>query len=383
MNITNKLKNKKDLLFYVALAIIGGAFLYYIFFLDGKENPSTANSSQLISELPEAYTEELKDKKSAYENSKFEESKNERMKSLQDYMFDLSNPGNTGSVELNDNDPDKSVVLDLKEKLNMTNSRIYDDFDNLAYENERLNNEISRLRKEKNGTSSTGNDKEKIELLKQFIQTQAPKQELPLPEIDEHRNALEVTKPEKEVVTTLADELYLNMPYNAGFITAVGEGYETGKNTIKACIYEEITVMNGERVMLKLLEPLQVGNMIIPKNQLVAGTARIQGDRLDIIISSIEYSGNIIPVHLKVYDTDGVSGVFCPGSAELTAAKEAAANASSGIGSISVARSAGQQIAMDASRAVMQGGSQLLSRKMRTVKVTLKANYQVMLLPLK
>lgn len=380
MNLITNIKNRKDLLFYVALAAIGGAFLYYIFFIDGKENSNQVQTASLIDELPDANVKPLKDKKAAYEAAAYEDSKHEKMKSLNDYMFDLSQDK---SADFSGNSTnDENIISSLTTQLNTTNSRIYEDFDNLAIENERLNYEIDRLRRERNNNSGDS-EREKLALMKQFIQSQSPKEEIPDPVIDEYADAIEVSKPEKELVTTLADELYLDMPYNAGFITAVGTGYETGKNTIKACVYEEVTVMDGERVMLKLLEPLQAGSILIPKNQLVAGTARIKGDRLDIIISSIEYAGNIIPVHLKVYDTDGVNGIFCPGSAELSAAKEAAANASSGLGSISIAKNAGQQIAMDASRAVMQGGSQLLSRKMRTVKVTLKANYQVLLLPQK
>ena len=64
----------------------------------------------------------------------------------------------------------------------------------------------------------------------------------------------------------------------------------------------------------------------------------------------------------------------------LEAAKEAMANIGAGLGtSISFAQSAGQQVAMDITRGLMQGGSQYLAKKFRTVKVHLKANYQVML----
>lgn len=380
MNLQDSIKNKKDLLFYLALAIIGGACIYYIFFVDGNEAKTEQVSAKLIDDIPEAKTKPLRDKKDAYENSRYEENEEGRMKSLQDYVFDLAETGEEQKVVIPSDDQNNDAIETLKANLNTTNQRIYEDFDQLANENARLTDEIARLRREKSSGSSN-EQAEKLKLYKEIIQMGKPKEE-PVPEIiDEHADAVEVLKVDKEVVTTLAEELYLDKPYNAGFITAVGTGYSTGSNTIKACIYENVTVANGERVMLKLLEPLQAGNTTIPKNQLIAGTARIQGDRMDIIVSSIEYAGNILPVHLKVYDTDGVNGIYCPGSTELTAAKEAAANAGSGIGSISIARSAGQQIAMDATRAVMQGGSQLLSKKMRTVKVTLKANYQVLLLP--
>lgn len=382
MNLQN-LKNKKDLLFYVALAIIGGGFMYYIFFIDGKEDSSKQVSAGLIAEVPDGNVKPLRSKKEAYENARYDEGYEGKMKSLQDYMFDLTSTGDGNEVGgLNPyQEAESDPVVSLKENLNTTNQRIYEDFDQLAIENQRMSDEIARLRKEKSAGRMSQEDK--MNTVKEILKMYAPKEEVTPEPVDEHADALEVYRPEKDVVTTLAEELYLDMPYNAGFITAVGAGYETGRNTIKACIYEDIEVANGERVMLKLLEPLQAGNTTIPKNQLIAGTARIQGDRMDIIVNSIEFAGNIIPVHLKVFDTDGVNGIYCPGSLELTAAKEAAANAGSGIGSISIAKSAGQQIAMDVTRSVMQGGSQLLSRKMRMVKVTLKANYQVLLLPQK
>ena len=42
----------------------------------------------------------------------------------------------------------------------------------------------------------------------------------------------------------------------------------------------------------------------IPRNTSVVGVAKIQGERLNVLISSLEYHGNIIPVELAVYDTD-------------------------------------------------------------------------------
>lgn len=65
---------------------------------------------------------------------------------------------------------------------------------------------------------------------------------------------------------------------------------------------------DGRTVKLRLLKPMQTGNIVMPKNTLVAGTAKMQGERLDILVSSIEYAGNIIPVELAVFDTDGQKG---------------------------------------------------------------------------
>ena len=171
-----------------------------------------------------------------------------------------------------------------------------------------------------------------------------------------------------------------SQPRNYGFNTAVGTGYAMGKNTVAACIHQDQTLVDGQAVKLRLLEPMQAGSIVVPKNTLVAGTAKVQGERLDILVSSIEYAGNIIPVELAVFDTDGQKGLSVPSSMEQEAFNEAMANIGSGLGtSISFAQSAGQQVAMDVTRGLLQGTSGYLAKKFRTVKVKLKAGYKVML----
>ena len=171
-----------------------------------------------------------------------------------------------------------------------------------------------------------------------------------------------------------------SQPRNYGFNTAVGTGYAMGKNTVAACIHQDQTLIDGQSVKLRLLEPMQAGNIVVPKNTLVAGVAKVQGERLDITVSSIEHAGNIIPVELAVFDTDGQKGLSVPSSMEQEAFNEAMANIGSGLGtSISFTQNAGQQVAMDVTRGLMQGASGYLAKKFRTVKVKLKAGYKVML----
>ena len=117
------------------------------------------------------------------------------------------------------------------------------------------------------------------------------------------------------------------------FQTAIGTVSQTERNTISACVHNNQMVMDGQTVRFRLLEPMSVSGREIPRNALVVGTAKLQGERLAIVISSLEYSGNIIPVELSVYDTDGQAGIFIPGSMERSAAKEIAANMGTSVGS--------------------------------------------------
>ena len=167
-----------------------------------------------------------------------------------------------------------------------------------------------------------------------------------------------------------------------GFITAAGNETVTDKNSIRASVYQTITISNGKEVQLRLQEPMQAGNMLIPANTILTGSAKIGGERLHITITSIQYADNVIPVEMEVYDMDGMQGIFVPNSDEVTAMKEIAANMGTSMGSsITITDDAGSQLAADLGRSAIQGVSQFFSKKMREVKVTLKAGYKVLLLP--
>ena len=167
---------------------------------------------------------------------------------------------------------------------------------------------------------------------------------------------------------------------NFEFQTAVGTSTAVGRNTIPACVHGNQTVTDGQTVRLRLTEPMQVAGMRIPRNTVVVGAARVQGERLGIDITSLEYRGTIIPVELAVFDSDGQEGIFIPNSMEVSAAKEVTANMGSSLGSsINISTDAGAQLASDLGKGVIQGTSQYIAQKMRTVKVHLKAGYKVML----
>ena len=167
-----------------------------------------------------------------------------------------------------------------------------------------------------------------------------------------------------------------------GFHTAVGEApKQTARNTIKACVHGDQTIISGHSVRLRLLEAMRVGMYVLPRNTLITGEGSIKGERLDIEILQVEHNGTIIPVELTVHDNDGQAGIFIPGSMEASAAKEMAANLGQNLGtSISITnQSAGDQLLSEVGRGAIQGVSQYISKKMREEKVHLKSGYTLML----
>ena len=168
------------------------------------------------------------------------------------------------------------------------------------------------------------------------------------------------------------------------FHTDIGTASLTEKNTISACVHTRQTVTDGQTVRFRLLEPMLVSGKEIPRNTSLVGVVKIQGERLNVLISSLEYHGNIIPVELAVYDTDGQAGIFIPGSMERSAAKEIVAGMGTSAGSsMNFSTDAGAQLAADLGKGLIQGTSQYFAKKMRTVKVHLKAGYRVFLSPSK
>lgn len=189
------------------------------------------------------------------------------------------------------------------------------------------------------------------------------------------RNVQPVQNVTHNVVSTLSAATN-----DRGFNTSVGIKRSAGRNTIPAVIAGDQSVTNGQSVKLRTTEPMWIGDRLIPRQITLTGLARLQDERLEIEITSVETGGSIYEVELKVYDSDGQEGINIPNSMESDALHEIGANMGSTMGSsINISTDAGAQIASDVGRGLINGVSQYLTKKMRTVKVHLKSGYRVML----
>ena len=407
-----QIQQRKKMLVYPLMGLAFLGCMYLIFAPSDKDESMVESVGGFNADIPQPKGDGIiSDKKTAYEQ--------EQMENLQDFAFSLGEEnGNGEDLTLIDDAPaekPKTNVIDFGAGA-PNNSRSSIQSSAAAYrdmnrqlgsfyetpkedkEKEELKRQVeeltARLDAKENGAGSMDEQvalmEKSYELAAKYMnggQQEQVAQVIPTAPIQEKGNATPVKSVSDRTVSGLQQPMSnaefiaeYGKPRNYGFNTAVGSGYSMGKNTIRACVHNDQTLMDGQTVKLRLLEPLQAGNVIVPKNSLVSGSAKVQGERLDILVSSLEYAGNIIPVELAVYDSDGQKGLSVPSSLEQEAAKEAMANIGAGLGtSISFAQSAGQQVAMDITRGLMQGGSQYLAKKFRTVKVHLKANYQVML----
>ena len=195
-------------------------------------------------------------------------------------------------------------------------------------------------------------------------------------EPEKDRKVMPVNQVNRNVVSSLS----ASADNTRSFSTAVGIKHKNFKNTISACIASDQAVIDGQSVRLRTLEPMWIGNSLLPKNTSIVGVARLQGERLEIKIENIEALGCIMEVDLSVYDSDGQEGINIPNSMESDALHEIGANMGSTMGSsINLTTNAGAQLVSDVGKGLINGVSQYLNKKLRTVKVHLKSGYKVML----
>ena len=399
-----QVQQRRKMIVFPLMFLAFAGCMYLIFAPADKEDVNVESVGGFNADIPlPAEDGIIADKQAAYEQAMMNRKRKEKIQSLQDFGFTTEEEAGEPKPEI-DLMPDEEDVQPRRAG-GASSANAYRDINRqlstfyetpaVDEEKEDLKRQVAeltdRLQQQQNATPTADDQmallEKSYELAARYMNGGQVAQVPVTGSIERKPDAVAVQAVRETTVSGLQQPMSdadfiraYSQPRNYGFNTAVGTGYAMGKNTVAACIHQDQTLTDGQAVKLRLLEPMQAGNIVVPKNTLVAGTAKVQGERLDILVSSIEYAGNIIPVELAVFDTDGQKGLSIPSSMEQEAFNEAMANIGSGLGtSISFAQSAGQQVAMDVTRGLLQGTSGYLAKKFRTVKVKLKAGYKVML----
>jgi len=418
--LTDEQKQKmKKYAVFTLMFIIFAASMWLIFAPSEDEKAKNAEMSSFNTDIPMPKEEVIiGDKRTAYEQEQMQQRQEEKMRSLQDFGHllgdnNLKLSGNLATPD--DEQSDDGIVnpkpINIPQRQSSIQSSVsaYKDMNRTLGsfyepptedpEKERLKQELNEMKSriDENDNRKNAAD-ERLKLMEKSFQMAAkymPGGTFGAADtgkvVSNKKKAVvfPVSQVKENIVSALEQDISnedliksYSQPRNLVFFTATAETGNKTKNTIFACVYSDQTIMDGQSVRLRSLEPMRVGNMVIPSNTVISGLAKIQGERLGIVVNSLEYMGNIVPVELTVYDTDGQQGIFIPNMQELNAAKEVVANMGTSAGtSINLSNDAGEQFAADMGRNVIQGVSQYTSKKLREVKVNLKAGYKIFLLP--
>lgn len=425
---TDKQKQEfKKYMVYGLLFILFLGVMWFIFKPTAEEEAEANVGVGLNTEIPAPGKVELTtNKKSAYEQNYLKEKQEEKVKTLNNFalLAGLDSTHKNSELKL-DIDPveEKKVSLipdeqskkttslnsirgsvDTYKKTNETLSNFYSSPSaSEAEETKKLKEEIERLKEQIQGKKlETDRLQEQTALMERSYQLAAKYfpgagQTVSPPDSDPVSKEVKISKDKESTVAVreLSDNVVSALPQHLSYqdilemfsqeraflYASEDASGSTVKRAIQVCIDQNQVITNGQNINMRLLVPIQVGgNIIIPKNSLITGQAGIQGERLQITVSYIEYENMIISVDLKAYSYDGQPGIFVRDIQEVNAAKEIAGNIGGNLGtSISLTQNAGQQLASDLGKSLIQGTSQYLQKKVRLAKIPLKAGFPLLL----
>ena len=100
---------------------------------------------------------------------------------------------------------------------------------------------------------------------------------------------------------------------------------------IKAIIDENVKAVDGSRVRLRLLDDVEIGEMIVKKGAyLYATMSGFSSQRVKGTVKSVLVDDEIVKINLSLYDTDGMEGLYVPSSQFRETTKDVASGAVTG-----------------------------------------------------
>ncbi|HEY0055947.1 MAG TPA: conjugative transposon protein TraM, partial [Pedobacter sp.] len=150
---------------------------------------------------------------------------------------------------------------------------------------------------------------------------------------------------------------------------------ESQFQAIPALIEGNQKVTHGSVIKFRLKDSIILNGYTIPKNQLIYGTCLLSNQRILLDIKTIRLGTSILPVNLSVYDLDGMKGINAP-EAVLTETMNNGAN--NLLGDIQL-MTMDQSLATQMAGAGLDAAKSLLSKKLKRIKVKLKAGQTVLL----
>lgn len=185
-----------------------------------------------------------------------------------------------------------------------------------------------------------------------------------------------IQKQSTDDVVGLLDTPKLRTRKSNGFygLEEVDKGQEHD-NALEAIVTSNQVLVDGSIVQLRTATDVFLNGTLIPKGTSVSGIAKLNGERLEASIQCIRSGNSLYTVNLELYDMDGLPGINIPGSISRDVAKQSADNSLHMMEMASLDPSLKAQ----AAAAGLSTARNLLSRKVKQVKVMVKAGYRVLL----
>ena len=372
------------------MTLLCGIFLWHLF--APKPAPQQAGTGGYNVTIPEATVKPAEtDKRKVYEQEQYEQQRREKLQSLGDVLDDrLPVTGEMADATA----PAAPTAIDESDaayrRISGEMAAFYTPAPSCGNtEVEALKEQVAALQSQLDAERQQPDPlelaEEQYKLARKYLGGGvAVDEETVEPTKQRKDSRLSVMRPVREgevEASTLDTRADFTIERNLGFLTAAGDVAHADIPTVRACVAQTQIIRAGSTVQLRLLEAVRIDGVTIPRYTPLYGLATISGMRLQVMVSSVEYGGRIFAVEAVAYDLDGQPGLNVPNSRERTALKEALASVGQAAGtSVNVTRSAGQQVLSELARGGLQASSQYVAGKLREVKITLKANHQLLLI---
>ena len=322
-----------------------------------KQIVTTAKQAGLNLNLPDAGTKEdnMADKLSFYEKAEKDSVKKEEWMRTDPYYrqkIDTTSPVardlellaqtsatkynqplNTSPYEVSGNNPEQKLMKKLSQ-LQIELNKKPDTESQLANETvtkeDDFNEQINRLENMMQGNNNTSSEDPEIKqlgsTLDKILDIQHPqriKDRLKEKSLQQKEVVFAVCKLPGETNISLLDTTGRKQLSGVGFYTTETiNRLSEYDNAIEAKIPENQVLVNGAVIKLQLKTDVYINGVLIAKNNLVAGIASLNDERLNIEINTFRYNNALFPVKLEVYDMDGLPGVYIPGAITRDVAKQ-------------------------------------------------------------
>ncbi len=185
-----------------------------------------------------------------------------------------------------------------------------------------------------------------------------------------------VSKFGSDNIISLLDTIQHHKDGMAGFYgIETKTNHDENDNAVEAVVHANQVLVNGSIIKLRLATDIYLGGALIPSGHFVSGMVSLHDERLEIEINTIRFGSSLFPVKLQGYDMDGLEGIHIPGAVSRDVVKQSADNGLQLMDITSVDPSLKGQAAAVGVNTVKN----LLSRKVKQVKVMVKAGYRILL----
>ena len=338
-----KFDNKKKTVFFLIIAMIALLIMYLFFFRNGPSEPAgdpDGNDIGVEMTLPEAKTKDMEDSKvNAIRSSVFQGNKRERG-NINDAWDDLLRGKDSSGVVANGSPSGSYEELDDPGLLKKYYGDDLIDVKQLEKEAKELERESSGLKTSKSssggGGGGGGASRARASSGTQPSSASSVVAQVP-PSAGASDPAAESSSAsgpseERGVVHSMRSEMMKGR--SSGTVPvrkAPPAGMVSSKSPVRCQFVRDELLSSGERVTVRLLDPLQLAGVTIPANSRLSATVSV-GSRVDLDFSGYQADGRIYSINYSAYDTDGKKGLYC--SAVDPAAKQAGEQALDGAMSV-------------------------------------------------